>query len=110
MEPSERRQHERVPQGGRLVGRATVMTELRVVSLSETGASLATGLPLALGSLCDITLNLGESTVDLKGRVRSIETDGDSEGGPFRVGVDFEGLDEGDRALLRFFLEREGAR
>jgi PilZ domain len=110
MEPSERRQFERVPQGGRVVGRATVMTEFRVVSLSETGAALETGLPMALGSSCDLALNLSEGVVDIRGRVRDVESVSGNERGPFRVNVDFENVDDGDRALLRFFLEREAQR
>ena len=108
MEPSERRQHERVPQGGRVVGRATVMTEFRVAALSEEGARLETALPMALGSTCDLSLRIGDGTLDLRGKVRGIEALGDADHGPFAVAVDFEGMDDADRAMLRFFLEGDG--
>ena len=111
MEPSERRRHERVPQGGRVVGRATVMTELRVAALSEEGATLEAVMPMAPGSACDLSLNLGEGSLDLRARVRSVASLDGGEGGPFEVKVEFESLDEADRAMLRFFLDsRSGAR
>ena len=110
MEPSERRQHERVSQGGRVVGRATVMTDFRVVSLTESGASLETSLPMALGSSCDLSLRLGDGTLDLRARVRGIEAVGDADSGPFQVAVAFESLDDADRAMLRFFVSGEGGR
>jgi hypothetical protein len=109
MEPSERRKHPRLPQGGRVVGRATVMADFRVVSLSEEGASLETSLPMALGSPCDLSLRLGDGSLDLKARVRSTSSLAGDEAGPFEVRVAFESLDEADRAMLRFFLSSRGA-
>ena len=76
MEPSERRQHTRVPLDGRMVGRATMMADFRVVALAETGASLETRLPMALGSTCDLSLSLGEATLELKGRVANARAPG----------------------------------
>ncbi|HEY7515712.1 MAG TPA: PilZ domain-containing protein, partial [Vicinamibacteria bacterium] len=69
MDDSERRKHTRLRLDGRMVGRATVMADFRVVALSESGASLEMSMPLALGSRCDLTLNLAHMAVDLKGRV-----------------------------------------
>jgi hypothetical protein len=88
---------------GRAAGRATILAELRVVSLSETGASVQMDLPLALGSTCDITLQLMHGQVDLKGKVVNVQA---ADPG-YRIGVDFVSIDEADRALLDSFLERE---
>ena len=96
MADDERRRHTRVRLDGRAAGRATIMAELRVVSLSETGASVEMDLPLALGSTCDLSLQLMSGQVDLKGRVVHVEPAGSS----YRIGVDFVSIDEMDQALL----------
>lgn len=93
-----------------MVGRATVLTDFRIVALSETGAALEMELPLALGSRCDLTLNLPHVSVDLKGRVVHIEPQSGGEDGPYHVGVDFESVEDLDRALLESFLDRERRR
>jgi hypothetical protein len=110
MDESERRRHPRLRIDGRMVGRATVLTDFRIVALSETGASLETDLPMAMGSICDLTLNLPHVAVDLRGRVVHVDSQGDAEAGPFIVGVDFERVDEMDQALLQSFLDRERRR
>lgn len=90
---------------GRLAGRATVLADFRVISLSETGATLEMDIPMALGSSCDLSLNLSHVSVDLKGRV--VHIDPPRHTGPFTIGVDFVRLQSLDRALLASFLERE---
>ena len=104
----ERRRHDRIPLAGRVVGQATVLAEFRVVTLSETGASLEMEMPLALGSRCDLSLNLSHLAVDLRGRVVSVRPEG--EPGRYVVGVDFDDVEEMDRALLESYLERERRR
>ena len=102
----ERRRYPRVRLDGRATGRATVFADFKVVAISETGASLEMGTPLALDSSCDITLNLSHVAIDLKGRVVHVE--GPPEGqSAYQVGVDFLEVDELDLALLQSFLERE---
>lgn len=105
----DRRHFERVPLDGRMAGRATVLAEFHVVALSESGASLEMEMPLALGTSCDLTLNLAHVSVDLKGRVISVRPANGAHG-PHLVGVDFEGVEELDRALLLSFLDRERRR
>ncbi len=108
-EASDRRRHDRIRLDGRMAGRATVLADFRVVALSETGASLEMDIPLAEGSRCDLTLNLSHVSVDLRGRVVNIRpSNGPS--GPYLVGVDFEGMEDLDRALLLSFLDRERRR
>ncbi len=104
--PAERRRHPRVSVEGRLDGRATVLADFRVLSLSEIGATLEMGIPMAPGSSCDLTLNLSHVSVDLKGRVVYVEDSGNASA-PYRVGMDFVRLQSLDRALLASYLERE---
>jgi hypothetical protein len=106
MEAEERRRHPRVRLDGRTGGRATVFADFRVVALSESGAQLEMAVPLAMGSHCDITLNLAHGSVDVKGRVVDIQSPGTPDH-LYRVGVDFESVDVLDQALLHSFLERE---
>jgi len=104
--PAERRRHPRVLVDGRLAGRATVLADFHVLSLSETGATLEMGIPMPIGSSCDLTLNLSHVSVDLKGRVVYVEDSGNASA-PYRVGMDFLRLHSLDRALLASYLERE---
>ena len=108
-ESEERRRHPRVRLDGRLEGRATVMADFRIVALSEDGASLEIAIPMSLGSECDLALNLAHVSVDLRGRVVHVEPP-DPPGGAYTIGVDFEGVDALDLALLQSFLERERRR
>lgn len=105
----ERRRHERLLLDGRMAGRATVLADFHVVALSETGASLEMAMPMALGSRCDLTLNLSHVSVELKGRVVNARP-GDGPEGAYLVGVDFEDVDEMDQALLESYIERERRR
>ena len=78
-----------------------------MVGLWESGGTLELPLPLALGSLCDLTLSLGPGSVDLKARVVQVEAVGERDGG-YRVNVDFLTMDPDDQTLLHAFLDREG--
>jgi len=109
MDDADRRRHSRIRLDGRMVGRATVMADFRVVALSETGASLEMEVPMALGSACDLTLNLAHVAVDLKGRVVNVTAPDEGEGS-YVVGVDFERVEEIDAGLLGSFLDRERRR
>ena len=106
MDAEERRRHPRVRLDGRAGGRATVFADFRVVALSEGGAELEMAMPLAMGSQCEITLNLSQGSVDVKGRVVHVRVPEQPER-PYHVGVDFVSVDDLDQALLQSFLERE---
>lgn len=93
-----------------MVGRATVLAEFRIVALSETGASLEMDVPMAMGSHCDLTLNLPHVSVDLRGRVVNVQAQGPTDQPPWIVGVDFESVSDLDQALLQSFLDRERRR
>jgi hypothetical protein len=92
-----------------MVGRATVMTDFRVVALSETGGSLEMDVPLAAGAVCDLSLQLAHVSVDLRGRVVDVLPP-EAGQSAYRVAVEFEGMDELDAGALSSFLERERQR
>jgi len=106
MQAEDRRRHPRVRLDGRTGGRATVFADFRVVALSESGAELEMAIPLAMGSQCDITLNLAHGSVDVKGRVVDLRSPAAPDR-PYHVGVDFLTVDVLDQPLLLSFLERE---
>jgi hypothetical protein len=85
------------------------MADFRVVALSETGAALEMDTPIAMGSRCDLSLDLAQVAVDLKGRVVNVEPPA-KEGDAYRVGVDFEDIEETDAGLLQSFLQAERRR
>ena len=105
----DRRRHPRVRLEGRAAGRATILCEFTVLVLSEGGATLEMDLPLALGSVCDLTLDLDHGAVDLKGRVVDVSQIGPA-AARYQVGVDFLSLDELDRGLLLSYLDRQSQR
>jgi hypothetical protein len=107
MVADDRRRHPRVRLDGRAGGRATVFADFRVVALSESGAELEMTVPLAMGSQCDITLDLAHGSVDAKGRVVNVRAAAEGPDSAYHVGVDFLRLDALDQALLQSFLERE---
>jgi hypothetical protein len=109
MDPADRRRHPRLHLDGRMVGRATVMTDFRVVALSETGGSLEMDVPLAAGAFCDLSLQLAHVSVDLRGRVVEVSPP-EASRSAYLVAVEFEGMNEVDSGLLSSFLERERQR
>jgi hypothetical protein len=94
---------------GRAAGRATILAEFMVLTLSEHGATLEIDLPLAVGSTCDLTLDLDHGSVDLKGRVVQV-VPAATAAGRYHVGVDFMSVDGMDRGLLLSYLDRERER
>jgi hypothetical protein len=92
---------------GRAAGRATILAEFKVLALSENGATVEMDLPLALGSVCDLSLDLDHGAIDLKGRVIHVSP-AEAGAGRYQVGVDFLSVDELDRGLLLSFLDRQG--
>lgn len=104
MQEDDRRRHPRVRVDGRAAGRATIFADFQVVSLSATGAALEMDLALAVGSLCDLTLNLGQGQVDVWGKVAGVEPAGVR----YRVKVDFVRIDEADQPALQAYLAAQG--
>ena len=89
------------------MGRATVLAEFKLVGLWENGGTLELPLPLALGSLCDLTLRLGAGSVDLKSRVVEVGAVGEAGTPAYRVDVDFLAMHPDDQARLQAFLAHE---
>lgn len=105
-EPTPRRRHPRVRLDGRVEGRATILADFRVAALSEDGATLEMALPVLVGAVIDIALNLSHSSVEVRGRIVQVEGP-ESPPAPYLIGVEFENLGAFDRALLQSFLERQ---
>jgi hypothetical protein len=105
MSKAERRRHPRVRLDGRVGGQATVSTPFKVVALSEEGAAIEMGIPLAIGARCELQLNL-EAVVDVRTSVLNVKAP-EQPGAPYVLGVQFQALPAGDRALLEAFLRRE---
>jgi hypothetical protein len=90
-------------------GQATVLADLRVLELSERGGNLEMGMPLAVDSVCEVTLNLAHGPVDVSAKVLSVEAV-ETSPGRHVVAVEFVHVADMDRALLESFLERERRR
>jgi hypothetical protein len=105
MAQRERRRHPRVRLDGRVGGQATISASFKVVSLSETGASIELPMPLPIGSRCELRLNL-EAVLNVKTAVQRVQGP-DSPGGSYSMGVEFKSLADADRELLVAFLKRE---
>ena len=101
----ERRKHPRVRLDGRVGGQATISATFKVVSLSETGASIEMPMPLPIGARCELRLNL-EALLEVKTAVQSVQGP-NAAGGPYNMGVEFKALAPADRELLNAFLKRE---
>lgn len=87
-----------------MTGRATVLADFRVSSLSETGASLEIPIPMAPASQCVLSLNLSHCPIEVRGTVVGVRA---SEGSSFQVDVAFKDVDPVDQGILRAFLSRE---
>ena len=106
---ADRRRHPRVRLDGRTAGRVTVLADFRVLSLSESGALLAMQAPLALSSLCDLSLFLSHLSVDVQGQVVNVEAP-EAPDQPYRIAVEFVNVEALDRGLLLSFIDRERQR
>jgi hypothetical protein len=94
---------------GAMAGRATVLADFRIDSLSESGASLEMDLPLAPASECILSLNLSHAPVEVHGTVTKVYPKEGSTG-VFVVDVDFHDVEPVDQGFLQSFLERERRR
>ncbi|HJN47069.1 MAG: hypothetical protein CL477_08270 [Acidobacteria bacterium] len=69
MTEADRRDTTRVELLGDLRGEVMVYQPMTVTEISDRGAQIETSFPLQLGSLHDLRLALGSSSVVVKGRV-----------------------------------------
>ena len=73
MTEADRRDTTRVELLGDLRGEVMVYQPMTVTEISDRGAQIETSFPLQLGSLHDLRLALGSSSVVVKGRVAVLE-------------------------------------
>lgn len=102
----EKRDAERVPILGELLGEVMVFAPMIVKEVSAAGATVETGFPLHLDSLHDLRLTLGERSIVVKGRVvHSRISDVDQDIVTYRSGVEFVEASERVVKAITDFLQ-----
>src|SRR5207244_8522195 len=102
---SDKRDTERVLILGDLQGEIMVFEPLQIKEISRGGASVETRFPLALNSLHELRLTLGNRSVVLKGRVaHSRISDVDQEIVTYWNGIEYVEPSERVRSLVHEFL------
>src|SRR3954468_21554773 len=97
----DRRDHERTQILGDLRGEIMVYQPLAIRELSDSGAQVETSFPLHLDSLHEVRLELGYSSIIVKGRVVHCSIcDMDRDLVSYRSGLEFVLADPGVRAVL----------
>jgi hypothetical protein len=103
---SEKRDRERVPILGELLGEVMVFEPMLVKEVSIGGATVETRFPLHLNSLHDLRLTLGDRSIVVKGRVvHSRISDVDQDIVTYRTGMEFVEPSERVTAAIAAFLE-----
>jgi hypothetical protein len=103
---SEKRDQERLPMLGDLVGEVMVYEPMRIKEVSVTGATVETRFALHLNSLHDLRLMLGDRSIVVKGRVvHSRISDVDQDIVTYRTGVEFVEPSERVTAAIAEYLE-----
>jgi hypothetical protein len=100
----DKREAERVPILGELVGEVMVFEPMQVREVSTGGATVETRFPLHLNSLHDLRLTLGSRSIVVKGRVvHSRISDVDQDIVTYRTGMEFvEASDRVVKAITEF--------
>jgi hypothetical protein len=100
-----KREHERVPMLGQLVGEIMVFEPLAVTHLSVKGLAVETRFALHLNSLHEMRLTLGALPVVVKARVvHSHISDVDQDVVTYRTGLEFVELPDRVRSVIVEFL------
>jgi hypothetical protein len=100
-----KREHERVPMLGQLVGEIMVFEPLAVTHLSVKGLAVETRFALHLNSLHDMRLTLGALPVVVKARVvHSHISDVDQDVVTYQSGLEFIELPDRVRSVIEEFL------
>ena len=103
---ADKRDRERVPILGELVGEVMVFEPMRIKEVGITGATVETKFPFHLNSLHDLRLTLGERSIIVKGRVvHSHISDVDQDIVTYRTGMEFVEPSERVTAAIAEFLE-----
>ena len=102
----DRRSHERTEILGDLRGEVMVYQPMAIRQLSDSGAQVETSFPLQLDSLHELRLELGDSSVVIKGRVVHCSIcDMDREMVSYRSGLEFVQAGPGVRAVIEGFID-----
>ena len=100
-----KREHERVPMLGQLVGEIMVFEPMAVTLLSVKGLAIETRVPLHLNSLHEMRLTLGALPVVVKARVvHSHISDVDQDLVTYHSGLEFVELPDRVRDVIADFL------
>ena len=103
---AEKRDRERVPILGELLGEVMVFEPMLIKEVSIGGATVETRFPLHLNSLHDLRLTLGSRSIVVKGRVvHSRISDVDQDIVTYRTGVEFVEPSDRVAAAIAEFLE-----
>jgi hypothetical protein len=103
---AEKRDRERVPILGELLGEIMVFEPMLIKEVSIGGATVETRFPLHLNSLHDLRLTLGERSIVVKGRVvHSRISDVDQDIVTYRTGMEFVEPSDRVAAAIAEFLE-----
>jgi hypothetical protein len=106
----ERRRSERIRTAGALPGQLALDLPSEVHTLSLGGMEADVPIPLAVGSEHEFSLALDGSELRLRGVVRHCRPAPSVEGGSYRLGVEFTGLDPERLALLNRFIGKRLSR
>ena len=100
----EKRDTERIPILGELVGEVMVFEPMQVKEVSTGGATVETRFALHLNSLHDLRLTLGSRSIVIKGRVvHSRISDVDQDIVTYRSGMEFvEPSERAAKAIAEF--------
>jgi hypothetical protein len=101
----ERRRLERLPVIGIVPGEVRIVHPIKLVELSEGGASLELSQPLVIESLHDFRIELGDNIIIVKGRVAHSRV-ADVEQGrvAYRAGIEFIDLPAHVREALYDYI------
>ena len=103
---ADKRDRERVPILGELVGEVMVFEPMRIEEVGITGATVETKFPFHLDSLHDVRLTLGERSIVVKGRVvHSHISDVDQDIVTYRTGMEFVEPSDRVTAAIAEFLQ-----
>lgn|SRR5687767_8431332 len=105
MEDQSRRNVNRTPTTGRIVGEVMVFQPMITLDLSEKGAQIETPFPLHNDSLHDFRLSLDERSVVVKARVAYCQIGELKDGSVlYRSGIEFVELSPHVLAAIREFV------
>ena len=101
MSQTGRLDTERVRLPGDLRGEVMVYQPMAIIELSQGGAQIETSFPLQLGSLHDLRLALGATSVVVKGRIAHARvTEVEQEQVVYKSGIEFVELSEQVRTAI----------